>query len=148
VADESVEESSHPLVVSALTLGARGRRLMSSMRKDYEFDPVQTELLVEACRIVDQLDELDAMIRGDKDSWRFVNMPRNGGTLVLEIGQVVDKQRQLQLALKQITTTLTVAGEGSRREAPDDADELRDRREARVAAKRERAAARESNPQG
>jgi hypothetical protein len=137
-------EVEHPLVVSSLTLGARGRRLMSAMRKDYEFDPVQTELLVEACRIVDQLDELDAMIRGDKDAWRFITMPRNSGTLTLEIGQAVDKQRQLQLALKQITTTLTVAGEGSRREAPDDADELGRRREERIAAKQQRAAARES----
>ena len=122
---------------SALSLGPRGKRLFESM-KDTVTDPVQRELLVEACRLVDQLEQMDKMLRGDATSWSVIKMPRGGGNLYLEIDQLVDKRRQAQATLKQITTALTVAGEGVHSSSEDTADELTKRRETRLAQRRER----------
>lgn len=120
------------LVLSSLDLGPRGKRLFKAMQAQVT-DPVQMELLVEACRIVDQLEDMHKMMNGDKESWRWIKMPRNGGNLILEIDNLVTQRRSLQLALKQITTALSVAGEVSD-PLEDKADELARRREARRAA--------------
>lgn len=102
------------ILVSSLNLEARGKRLFKEMTTAYpNLDPIQLELLVEACRIVDQLEKLHDIARGHADSWAFVKMPRQGGSITVEIDNAVTAQRQLQLALKTITATLTVAGEGS-----------------------------------
>ena len=102
------------ILVSALNLGDRGKRLFKEMTKQYpNLDPIQNELLTEACRIADQLETLHNITRGQAEAWAFVKMPRQGGTIKVEIDNVVSTQRQLQLALKNITATLTVAGEGS-----------------------------------
>ena len=126
-------------VLSSLDLGTRGKRLFKDMTKlRPNLDPVQMELLVEACRIVDQLEVFHKLTTGDKQEWAFIRMPRGGGNIILEIDNVIDKQRQLQLALKTITATLTVAGvEKSGEQTPekDTADELAAKREARRSAR-------------
>ena len=110
MADDSPEVEK--IVVSSLSLGARGKRLFNNMRAQYpNLDPVQLELLVEAARTVDELERLNAIVRGDTDAWMFVRAPRNKAEYVIQIDDVVSQQRQLRLALRTITATLTVAGE-------------------------------------
>lgn len=50
-------------------LGPGGQELWESVADDYELDPVQKVQLLEACRAKDRLDKLDALLRGDVDSW-------------------------------------------------------------------------------
>lgn len=108
------DDAPAPITVSALNLGERGKRLYRKMTAQYPaLDPIQLELLVEACRIADSLERLHNLTRGSASEWAFVRMPRNKGEFVLQIDDVVSAQRQLQLALKTITATLTVAGEAA-----------------------------------
>jgi len=108
------------------------------MHRTYNFDPIQQELLVEACRIADTLEELNKMMTGDKSAWMWIKMPRNADELILNIDDVANQRRQLQLAFKTITATLTVAGEGAgRKDVPSDpVDDITRRREARIAERR------------
>jgi len=123
------------ILLAALKLGPRGKRMYENVLSEYpNLNAVQQELLVEGCRIVDQLELLHDITRGDAKAWAFVKMPRGGGDIYIEVDQVLDKQRQLQLALKNITATLTVAGEGSGKVEPQNvSDELREKREQRRA---------------
>jgi len=81
------------------------------MRKQYPgMDPIQTELLVEACRIVDQLEVMHDLMRGDRSAWMWIKMPKNAGELILVVDQIAINRRALQVALKTITATLTTIG--------------------------------------
>lgn len=46
-------------------LAAAGKRLWSSVTTDYDLDDHEARLLLEACRTVDLLDQLDAAVRRD-----------------------------------------------------------------------------------
>jgi hypothetical protein len=66
--------------------------------------PMQRELLTEACRIVDRLDQLDALIRGDID-WLTLEPDHTGGYR-LTVDSVLAEARQHALALKTLETAL------------------------------------------
>jgi hypothetical protein len=50
-------------------LGPAGRALWRGITAAHELDPVQRELLLEACRAKDRLDKLDAVLGGDSQVW-------------------------------------------------------------------------------
>lgn len=50
-------------------LGPGGRSLWKSIADEHELDAMQKVQLLEACRAKDRLDKLDALLRGDVDSW-------------------------------------------------------------------------------
>lgn len=128
MAGDSPSAEVDKVVISALNLQDRGKRLFREMTKQYpNLDPIQTELLVEACRIVDQLEILHDIIRGDVSAWAFVRMPKNASEFIIQIDDAVSARRQLQLALKTITATLTVAGEAAPAQNAGGVDDIADR---------------------
>lgn len=50
-------------------LGPGGRALWRSIVEAHDLDAVQQVQLAEACRAKDRLDKLDALLRGDTDTW-------------------------------------------------------------------------------
>lgn len=109
-------------------LAERGQKLWNSMEKTVK-DPIQVELLKEACRLVDNLDRLYKMLQGDMSEWASIRVNRTMTKISLDITDVLAQQRQSQLALKQITTALTVAGARVEEKQEDDRlDELAARR--------------------
>lgn len=62
-----------------VTLGASGQRLWAEMTDGATLPPLQAVLLLDACRIADRLDKLDAQLRGE--DWRKFEVD-DGGTEV------------------------------------------------------------------
>lgn len=50
-------------------LAAGGRALWKSISGEHDLDAAQAVQLTEACRAKDRLDKLDALLRGDVESW-------------------------------------------------------------------------------
>jgi hypothetical protein len=46
-------------------LGPRGRRFWRSMHADYDYSDAETELLVEACRVLDNVEALAAVVAAE-----------------------------------------------------------------------------------
>jgi phage terminase small subunit len=46
-------------------LAARGRALWREVQRDYELDPIETELLRQACGVVDRCDRLEAELAAE-----------------------------------------------------------------------------------
>lgn len=90
-------------------LAQRGRRLWDDM-KGAELPAGRRELLEEACRLVDRLDQLDAALRG-RAPWLEFRLGELSD--VIEVTVVVDgalsEARQQQLALKQVLAELRAA---------------------------------------
>jgi hypothetical protein len=88
------------------TLGPRGERLYGaySALVDGERGLV---LLEEACRIADRLDRLDAVLRGDVDSWcRLVLDVRGGESYEVRIDSALTEARQQASVLRQLIASL------------------------------------------
>lgn len=116
-------------------LGQRGAQLWRDLRKGGPFGPVDGALVVEACRIADRLDKLDALLAGDAQSWiDLVESRGNPETLEVVIDKPLAEARQQALALKQIFTELRQQrGVSSGEAGGDELDELAARRAKRVA---------------
>jgi len=83
--------------------------------------PFAGELLLEACRLVDRLDRLDALLRGDSESWARVRLPgRDAEVLILQVDSAMSEARQQALALKQIFAELRVCAAPAPPAAGDD----------------------------
>lgn len=92
-------------------------------------------LVLEACRIADRLEKLDALLSGDVEEWARIRDARyEGDDTVLVINTAMSEARLQAVALRQIVTTLRTA-EGAPVEAGDAVDEVRRRREARRSAR-------------
>jgi hypothetical protein len=92
-------------------LGDAGRRLWSAMY-DAERPGEQVALVVEACRIVDRLDRLDRLVRGDEYAWAYVRV-NDDGEAALVIDKALSEARQQAIALKLIVAELRQAGAAS-----------------------------------
>lgn len=90
-------------------LGRRGRRLWREMNGSAQLGPGQLVLLAEACRIVDRLDRLDGILRGDSRELAAVTEDRDG-ELRLVVDSVLTEARQQAAALKQIMAELRQGG--------------------------------------
>ncbi|WP_280224946.1 hypothetical protein [Nocardia farcinica] len=99
----------------------RGRELFESLH-DPGDPPALTALVVEAARIVDRLDRLDALLSGDRDLWaRLVPARRDDDVLEVRIDSAMQEARQQASVLRQLLAEINRRKEP----APDgDGDDL------------------------
>jgi ribosome recycling factor len=75
-------------------------------------------LIEEACRLVDRLDRLDAIVNGAERSWLKLEYADDGVEVTVVVDKVLTEARQQQIALKQIVAELRQAA----RQAVEDAN--------------------------
>jgi hypothetical protein len=105
VTDE--ENVSRSPVARGPELGPSGSALWLEMTKDGQLPALQAVLLLEACRIADRLDKLDAQLRGE-DWLRFL-VDETGSEVTVVVDKVLAEARQQATALKQIVAELRTA---------------------------------------
>jgi hypothetical protein len=91
------------------------------MTKDGKPGAMQMVLLLEACRIADRLDRLDAKLRGEDREWLELDEREDGRTVFVIVDKALAEARQQATALKSIVAELRQAQGGSRstgRQAP------------------------------
>jgi len=93
-------------------LGIKGKKLWRDLQKEHEFDPAQTLILEESCRIADRLDGLNEIING-KGVLRLLHMRMPGlvddegtATVNLTVDGVLSEARQQANVLKQLIVSL------------------------------------------
>lgn len=96
--------------------GARGRELFDSLHSPSD-PPALTALGVEAARIVDRLDRLDALISGDVDCWARLVEARDE-VLEVRIDSAMQEARQQAGVLRQLLAEIH-----RRKEPATDGDE-------------------------
>ncbi|MFD3748340.1 hypothetical protein [Nocardia sp. NPDC058633] len=94
---------------------SRGRELVDSLTEPG--DPLSlTVLVVEAGRIVDRLDTLDAVLSGDAETWLRLAEGREGA-ITVRVDSALTEARQQASVLRQLLVEI------ARRRKPDDDDE-------------------------
>lgn len=101
--------------------GPRGRELFDSLHADAD-DAALTALEVEAARIVDRLDRLEAVLSGDVDCWLRLAEGRDGA-IVVRVDAALSEARQQATVLRQLLVEITRRRGGS---GDDDDDPLAD----------------------
>jgi hypothetical protein len=86
------------------------------MTKDGRLPALQAVLLLEACRIADRLDKLDAQLRGE-DWLRFL-VDEAGTAVSVVVDKPLAEARQQATALKQIVAELRTAAGKSTAKTP------------------------------
>jgi hypothetical protein len=85
--------------------GTRGRELFDSLH-DPTDPPSLTALVVEAARIVDRLDRLDAVLAGDAECWLRLAEGRDG-TIIVRVDAALSESRQQANVLRQLLVEIT-----------------------------------------
>ena len=116
-------------------LGTRGAALFSQVAEGVkiELSPLHAALLVEACRIADRLDRLDAQLAGGV----FLDVETSDrGVVEVVVDKGLAEARQQALAMKQIVSEIRQAApaEGAAGTEGDQVDDLSSRRAARRSA--------------
>lgn len=84
-------------------LGPRGLRLYKSIVTGANLSEIETQNLVEACRISDRLEKLNELINGDEDAWFRIKLPRDdGGVVEVLINDPMKEARMHAAALRQL----------------------------------------------
>lgn len=92
-------------------LAAAGRSLWSLMTAGAMLGPMQKVLLLEACRIVDRLEKLDAQLRGAERDWlRLEPLDDEGTAYVVIVDKALSESRQQAATLKGILAEIRQAG--------------------------------------
>jgi hypothetical protein len=91
-------------------LASRGRRLWREMHEVAEFNPAETVLLEEACRIADRLDRLDAALSGRE--FLRVEQDDDGDYVVRVDGALAAASRDANV-LKQLVAALRLPDEAT-----------------------------------
>lgn len=109
----------------------RGRALWSSLRQTA--GTAAGELALEACRLADRLERIDAMLAGRDDWFELVEVEQ--GTFVLRVDNLLDQGRQQALAFKQLLAELGINAVPAAPVEPAKSplDQLRERREQKAA---------------
>ena len=94
-------------------LGDRGAALWRAFGGDNTSDGARAVMIAEAARMADQLEQLDAFIRGDVDAWAKVEIPGSGKTLVLKIDGAVSERRQSMTVFRHLIGQLTSVASAS-----------------------------------
>lgn len=89
-------------------LGPRGRRLWEDEGGD-GLTGIRRNVLEEACRLVDRLDRLDAIVNGRDRSWLTLELDDDGQVTVV-VDKLLSESRQQQLALKQLAGEIRAGG--------------------------------------
>jgi hypothetical protein len=99
-------------------LNEAGSRLWKAMSSG--LGAMHLTLLVEACRIADRLDKLDAVLRGDAHEWlELVAADPSGRIAVVIVDKALGEARQQAATLKSIVAELRqVAGQARKTTAP------------------------------
>lgn len=107
-----------------VVLGPTGRRIWEAMTAQGRPAPLQELLLVEACRIADRLDHLDALLRGEVDAWVSLEVPESGdGPAVVVVNNLISEARQQATALKTLVGELRQATKTARGSAAGTSEE-------------------------
>lgn len=113
-------------------LGLRGRRLWEEEGGD-GLAGARRVVLEEACRLVDRLDRLDAILAGRDRVWLSLEVGDDGEVQVV-VDKVLSESRQQQLALKQLSAELRASGGDTKPKTGGGIlDEIAARRKARIA---------------
>ncbi|SDZ55277.1 hypothetical protein SAMN05216215_109715 [Saccharopolyspora shandongensis] len=95
-----------------VTLGPSGQRLWAAMTDGGPLPAMQAVLLLEACRIADRLDKLDAQLRGE--DWLRFDVDETGAEVTVIVDRVLSEARQQATALKQIVAELRQTAGGGK----------------------------------
>jgi hypothetical protein len=104
-------------------LSARGRALWNALHRDVRRDAATDALVLEACRIADRLDRLDAMLRGSEDEWLRFQLPSEDAEIVLTVNPVLAECRQQATALQRLLDKLQTKPEPAAK-GPDALEQL------------------------
>ncbi|MDQ1205045.1 hypothetical protein [Microbacterium sp. SORGH_AS_0862] len=110
-------------------LEARGLRLFKSISEGVKLSEPEIVNLVEACRLADRLEKLNALITGDADAWSYVKLPRGDGDPVeVIINDPMKEARQHAAALRSALAPFEVAKpEQSVGEVPSNVASIKDK---------------------
>lgn len=92
-------------------LRAGGLELWRGVTEAHELDVAQRMQLLEACRAKDRLDQLDAILRGDINTWVTVYTTDAGQDLVVD--KALDKANTTANLMKQLLAALRLPDEVS-----------------------------------
>ena len=94
-------------------LGRGGATLWRAIAKDHQLDAMQLVQLEEACRCKDRLDKLDALLRGDVDTWArlVMDLSSDGDTFELRITQALPQANATANTMKQLIAALRLPDE-------------------------------------
>lgn len=106
-----VTDSVTPRPARPRGMGARAARMWREEDGD-TLTGGQRALLEEACRIVDRLDRLDAILDGDPGEWLRFRVSEDGSEVTVTVDRALDQARQQAAVLKQIIGELRQAGAG------------------------------------
>lgn len=92
-------------------LGVTGTALWKQMTAGGELGPMQQALLVEACRIADRLDRLEAQLSGDDAEWLRVEPDYEDPTapVVVVVDRALAEARQQATAMKGLLAEIRQA---------------------------------------
>jgi hypothetical protein len=101
-------------------LGETGRALWDDLTKDLVLGPAQLALLLEACRIADRLDKLEARLSGDDEEWLRVepDYENPDQPVVVIVDKALAESRQQALALKGLLSEIRQAAKSSASNTP------------------------------
>lgn len=94
-------------------LAAGGRALWKAITDEHELDAVQEVQLLEACRAKDRLDRLDAVLRGDADTWMKLVHRVQTEDYELHIDDALTKANQTANQMKQLLAALRLPDEAT-----------------------------------
>lgn len=100
-----------PRVPSGLESG--GRALWRAIVKDHELDAVQQVQLLEACRSKDRLDKLDALLRGDVETWATLVHDLRTEDYELKIDGALSQANATANLMKQLLAALRLPDEAT-----------------------------------
>ncbi len=88
-------------------LGPGGRALWRSIVTDHpELDGMQRVQLTEACRMKDRCDKLDAVLRGDTDTWMDLVLDATGEVYDVRVTGALSKANETANSMKQLLAAL------------------------------------------
>lgn len=104
------------------TFGEGGERLFAALASDA--NPASLDvLIVEACRIVDRLDELNRCLTGDTNVWLRLTEARDG-VLEVRVDGAMQEARQQATVLRQLLAEIRRQTSGDEGDPDDDLDGL------------------------
>lgn len=92
-------------------LAAGGKFLWRSITDAHELDAAQLVQLTEACRAKDRLDRLDALLRGEVESWARLIVDEELGEATLIVNNALDKANVTANVMKQLLAALRLPDE-------------------------------------
>lgn len=95
-------ELTQPKAVERPRFDEAGSQLWRDMTAEGDLAPMAMVLLVEACRIVDRLETLDATLQGGQAQWLDLDVDEEGNTATVIVDKALAESRQQATALKQL----------------------------------------------